>query len=72
LINRKQNFGQNGRRFCFSSGIQKNIFVFLRLQIAFGAFKEYILCVKSMLANPDELVVRAATIIKSKYKYQLI
>ncbi len=40
--------------------------ILFRLQIAFGAFKEYILCVKSMLTNSDELVVRAATIIKSK------
>jgi len=36
-----------------------------RLQIGFSAFKEYIFCVKSMLSNSDELVVRAATIIKS-------
>ncbi len=37
-----------------------------RLQIGFSAFKEYILCVKAMLTNTDELVVRAAAIIKSK------
>jgi len=46
--------------------IEKEYFILFRLQIGFGAFKEYMLCVKSMLTNPDELVVRAATIIKSK------
>ncbi|CAF1342072.1 unnamed protein product [Adineta steineri] len=40
-----------------------------RLQIGFGAFKQYILCVKSMLTSKDELVVRAATIIKNNIFY---
>ncbi|CAF3327336.1 unnamed protein product [Rotaria sp. Silwood1] len=40
-----------------------------RLQIGFGAFKEYILCVKSMLTNPNELIVRAAIIIKNNIFY---
>ncbi|CAF2135393.1 unnamed protein product [Rotaria magnacalcarata] len=40
-----------------------------RLQIGFGAFKEYILCVKSMLTNSSEVVVRAATIIKDNIFY---
>ncbi|CAF2742413.1 unnamed protein product [Rotaria sp. Silwood2] len=40
-----------------------------RLQIGFGAFKEYILCVKSMLTNPNEVIVRAATIIKNNIFY---
>ncbi|CAF0726888.1 unnamed protein product [Didymodactylos carnosus] len=36
-----------------------------RLQIAFSAFKEYILCIKAMLANSDESIRRAANIMKS-------
>ncbi|CAF0814816.1 unnamed protein product [Adineta ricciae] len=40
-----------------------------RLQIGFAAFKQYILCVKSMLASTDELVTRAATIIKNNIFY---
>ncbi|CAF1001865.1 unnamed protein product, partial [Rotaria sordida] len=40
-----------------------------RLQIGFGAFKEYILCVKSMLTNTNEVIIRAATIIKNNIFY---
>lgn len=39
--------------------------VVFRLQIGFSAFKEYMLTVKWMLTNPEPMVVRAATIIKS-------
>ena len=58
--------------FFFFENLKQSFDLFLRLQIAFGSFKEYMLCVKSMLTNTDELVVRAATIIKSKYNSQRI
>jgi hypothetical protein len=57
--------GKTVEKFYIEKILKKENFLLLRLQIGFGSFKEYILCVKSMLNNPDELVVRAATIIKS-------
>jgi hypothetical protein len=53
----------------FPKRISKENFLFSRLQISFGVFKQYMLCVKSMLASTDELIVRAATIIKSKQRF---
>jgi len=52
----------------FPKRISKENFLLSRLQISFGVFKQYMLCVKSMLASTDELIVRAATIIKSKQR----